>query len=170
MKKVVVYFTATAFVLSLMLAPSVTEGLAVHAQEGPVLKKLHPRVITAGTRTFTIRLDGRRFATGANVLFDGVALASPRISKNGKVLLAEVDASLIASPGTHTVQGVNPDGSATPQDTLTVAPQDPTLQIRLDGNAVQEDSGLIFLPTLITDSFGNGSNVLVWAEERRRRK
>jgi sugar lactone lactonase YvrE len=163
MRKAVAYLLAAILVFSCLFLPSLTERLTVRAQEGaPDLKKIHPNVITAGTRTFTIRLDGRGFASGANVLFDGVALPSPRISKKGKVLLAEVVASLIASPGTHTVQGVNPDGTASPSATLTVGPQDPNLQIRLDGNAVQEDSGLIFLPTLLTDSFGNGSNVLVW--------
>src|SRR6185295_17743922 len=105
---------------------------------------------------------GRRFADGANVLFDGVPLASPRTSRKGKVLLAEVNASLIASTGTHTIQASNPDGSMSPSETLTVAAQDPSLQIRLDGSAAQEDSGLIFIPTLLTDAFGNGANVLVW--------
>jgi sugar lactone lactonase YvrE len=163
MRKAVAYLIAVILGFSWLVAPGVTDRLTVRAQEeGPSLKKIHPSVVTAGTRTFTIRLDGRRFATGAKVLFDGVALASPRISKKGKVLLAEVDASLIASAGTHTVQGVNPDGATTSTATLTVGPQDPNLQIRLDGSAVQEDSGLIFLPTLVTDSFGNGSSVLVW--------
>jgi sugar lactone lactonase YvrE len=163
MRKLVVYLLAAILVFSSLFLPSLTGRLTVRAQEGaPDLKKIHPSVITAGTRTFTIRLDGRRFVDGANVLFDGVALASPRISKKGKVLLAEVDALLIASPGTHTVQGVNPDGSTSPSATLTVGPQDPDLQIVLDGNSVQEDSGLTFLPNLRTDSFGNGSKVLVW--------
>jgi hypothetical protein len=82
-------------------------------------------------------------------------------------LLAEVDASLVASPGTHTIQGVNPDGSSSPSATLTVGPQDPELQIVLDGNAVPEDSGLVFLPTLRTNSFANGSKVLVWGRDGR---
>jgi sugar lactone lactonase YvrE len=163
MRKSVTFLIAIVLSFSGLSLPGLTERLSVRAQaEAPSLKKLRPREITAGTRTFTIRLDGRRFVTGANVLFDGVALASPRISKNGKLLLADVDASLVATPGEHTVQGVNPDGSGTPTATLTVRAQDPDLQIRLDGNAVQEDSGLIFLPTLVTDSFGNGSSVLVW--------
>ncbi len=163
MRKLVVYLLAAILGFSCLFLPSLTERLTVRAQEGaPDLRKLRPNVITAGTRTFTIRLDGRRFVDGANVLFDGVALPSPRVSGKGKVLLAEVDASLIASPGTHTVQGVNPDGTSSPSATLTVGPQDPNLQIRLDGNSVQEDSGLVFLPTVVTESYGNGSNVLVW--------
>jgi sugar lactone lactonase YvrE/catechol 2,3-dioxygenase-like lactoylglutathione lyase family enzyme len=166
MSKSVRYFAAVILSFSLLFLPGVTGALKVQAQEeAPSLKKIHPNVITAGTRTFTIRLDGRRFASDADVLFDGVPLASPRMSKNGKVLLAEVDASLIASPGTHTIQGVNPDGAGTATATLTVGPQDPNLQIRLEQNAVQEDAGVIFLPTIRTDSFKNGTEVLVWGRD-----
>ena len=163
MRKLVTFLIAIVLSFSGLSLPSLTERLSVLAQaEAPSLKKLHPRLVTAGTRTFTIRLDGKRFVAGANVLFDGVPLASPRVSRKGKLLLAEVDASLVATPGEHTIQGVNPDGSGSPTATLTVGPQDPSLQIILDGNAVQEDSGLIFLPTLLTDSFDNGASVLVW--------
>jgi sugar lactone lactonase YvrE len=163
MRKSVTFLIAIVLSFSGLSLPGLTERLSVRAQaEAPSLKKLRPREVTAGTRTFTIRLDGKRFVAGANVLFDGVPLASPRVSRNGKLLLADADASLVETPGDHTVQGVNPDGSSTPTATLTVRPQDPDLQIRLDGNAVQEDSGLIFLPTLVTDSFGKGASVLVW--------
>ena len=166
MRKSVRYFAALILSLSMLFLPSVTGVLNVRAQaEAPSLKKIHPNVITAGTRTFTIRLDGKRFASDADVLFDGVPLASPRMSRNGKVLLAEVDASLIASPGSHTIQGVNPDGSGTATATLTVGPQDPDLQIRLEQSAVQEDAGVIFLPTIRTDSFKNGTDVLVWGRD-----
>ena len=166
MRKSVTYLSVAILSLSTLFLPGVTEVLNVRAQaEAPALKKIHPTVITAGTRTFTIRLDGRRFASDADVLFDGVPLASPRMSKNGKILLAEVDASLIATPGTHTIQGVNPDGAGTATATLTVGPQDPELQIRLEQNAVQEDAGVIFLPTIRTDSFKNGTNVFVWGRD-----
>ena len=163
MRKAVAYLLVAILGFSWLFLPSVTERFTVRAQDSaPELKRIRPALVTAGTRTFTIRLDGRRFAEGAKVLFDGVALASPRTSKKGRVLLAEVDASLIASPGTHTVQALNPDGTTSPSATMTVGAQDPNLQIRLDGNAAQEDSGLIFIPTLLTDSFGNGASVLVW--------
>lgn len=163
MRKAVAYSLAVVLILSWVFLPGVSERSAVQAQQAaPTLKRVHPDVITAGTRTFTMRLDGSGFARGANVLFDGVRLASPRVtSKKGRVLLAEVNASLIASPGTHTVQVVNPDGTTSPSGTLTVKAQDPNLQIRLDGNAAQEDSGFTFLPTVLADSLGKGS-ILVW--------
>jgi sugar lactone lactonase YvrE len=108
-------------------------------------------------------MDGRHFVSGANVLFDGIPLPSPRVSTKGRVLLAEVNASLIASPGTHTVQAVNPDGMTSDSGTLTVKAQDPDLLIRLDGNAAEEDLNLIFLPTIVVDSFGK-SDILVWGK------
>src|SRR5215471_20212738 len=124
MRKVVVFSIITVFAFSWLFLPVLTDRLTVSAQDdAPEIKKIRPNIITAGTRSFTIRLEGRRFADGANVLFDGVALPSPRISRKGKVLLAEVDASLIASPGSHTVQAQNPDGSSTASLTLTVAAQ-----------------------------------------------
>ena len=130
----------------------------------PLLSKLRPEVITAGARSFTVRLEGKKFEEGAQVLFDGVALATSRMSGKGKLLLADVDASLIAAPGTHTVQGVNPDGGTTAIATLTVQAQDPNRAIRLDGNAAQEDAGLIFFPILRTEDFPESTKVLVWGK------
>src|SRR5262249_57891892 len=128
-KAVAVSITAVLFFCWLFL-PGITERLTVSAQaSGPEIKRIRPNIITAGTRTFTIRLEGRRFAEGANVLFDGVPLPSPRIARNGKILLAEVDASLIANPGTHSIQAQNPDGASTQTLTLTVSAQNPELQI-----------------------------------------
>jgi sugar lactone lactonase YvrE len=163
MRKAVAYSLVLILVLSWVFLPVVSERSAVHAQDAaPALRRVLPRVVTAGTQTFTMRLDGKGFVSGANILFDGVPLASPRVSaKKGRILLAEVDASLIASPGTHTVQAINPDGLTSSSGTLTVKAQDPNLQIRLDGNAVEEDSGQTFLPTILTDSLGKGA-ILVW--------
>lgn len=164
MKKAVIYSLVLVLALFWVFLPGVSEHSAVHAQEAaPELKRVRPGVITAGTRTFTVRLDGRHFASGAKLLFDGVALPSPRISTKGRVLLAEVSASLIASPGNHTVQAINPDGMTSAVGTLTVKAQDPDLRIRLDGNAAQEDSGLIFLPTIVLDTLGKG-DILVWGK------
>lgn len=162
MRKVVAYSLA-AILASWVFVPSLSRRLAVQAQDSaPSIRRLRPDIITSGTRTFTMRLDGNGFADGANILFDGVALPSPRISTKHRVLLAEVNASLIASPGTHTVQAMNPDATTSATFTLTVQAQDPALQIRLDGNAAQEDSGLTFLPTILTNSFTAKTDILVW--------
>jgi len=162
MRKAVVFSLGLMLVLSSVFLPTLSERATVYAQDAsPQLKRVGPRMVTAGTRTFTIRLDGRGFVSGANVLFDGVALASPRVSTKGRVLLAEVDASLVATPGTHVIQAMNPDGTTSTTGTLEVKAQDPDLQIRLDGNAAQEDTGLTFLPTVVTESLAKGG-ILVW--------
>ena len=163
MRKSVSYLIAAVLGISWMVLPGVAKRFTVNAQDAaPLLRKIHPNIVTAGTQTFTIRIDGRRFVTGAQMLFDGVPLASPRVFRRGRLLLAEVNASLVKSPGVHTIVGMNPDGTTSTSATLTVSAQDPNLRIRLDGNAAQEDTGLIFLPTLVTDSFASGSSVLVW--------
>lgn len=163
MRRVAAFLLAPALVLAWIFLPSTDKPSVVQAQdEGPQIKHLRPDIITAGTRTFTIRVEGNGFDSAANVLFDGVALSRPRASNKGRVLLAEVNASQVASPGTHIVKAVNPDGTMSPDATLTVQAQDPDLVIRLDGNAAEEGSGFTFLPTILTESFGNGSDILVW--------
>ncbi|HSB08540.1 MAG TPA: SMP-30/gluconolactonase/LRE family protein [Blastocatellia bacterium] len=163
MKKAVVFSLAGVIALSCVVLPGLLENSVVRAQEeAPQLRRLRPRIITTGTQTFTIRIEGRDFAIGANVLFDGVPLASPRVSPKGRVLLAEVDASLIASAGEHSVQVINPDGMTSNSDTLTVQDKDPDLTIRLVGNAAEEDLGLDAIPTVETDSFSDSSDILVW--------
>jgi sugar lactone lactonase YvrE len=163
MRKLAAYSLAVILPLSLLFLPGVCQWSAVRAQSSaPQIRRLRPGIITAGTRTFTVRLEGSGFASDANVLFDGVTLASPRVFRKGRLLLAEVDASLIASPGTHTVQAINSDGMTSAGATLTVQAKDPDLTIRLDGNAAQEGLGLILLPTILTDAFAKGSEILVW--------
>jgi sugar lactone lactonase YvrE len=166
MKKAVAYLLTAALVLSWAILPGLVGHQSVHAQQAaPELRRLHPEVITAGAPSFTIRLDGRDFAQGADILFDGVALPSPRVTPKGKQILAEVDSSLVAAPGTHTIQARNPDGTASAAATLTVVEQDPDVIIRLPQNSVQEDTGFIFLPEIRGQGFDEDAVVLVWRRE-----
>jgi len=57
---------------------------------------------------------------------------------------------------------MNPDGTTSAAETLTVQAQDPNLTIRLDGNAAQEDSGFTFVPTILTNSFSAKTDILFW--------
>ncbi|MEK6299327.1 MAG: SMP-30/gluconolactonase/LRE family protein [Acidobacteriota bacterium] len=164
MRKLFACVTALLLAGSLIAPSGLATGDQVGAeQEVPLLKRLRPEVITAGTRSFTVRLEGKKFEEGAQILLDGVALSSSR-RVSGKILLADVDASVVAAPGTHSVQGMNPGGSTTEAATLTVVPKDPNQNIQLEGNAAPEDSGFIFLPRLKTDDFDEGSKVFVWGK------
>jgi sugar lactone lactonase YvrE len=161
MRKAVVFLLTAIFALSLIGMPRAI----VRAQDAaPTLDRVRPDKITAGAPTFTVRLDGKRFASGAKVLFDGVALASSRISRKGKFLLAEVDAALVATPGEHTVAGQNPDGMTTPSLPLSVLAADSDAFIRLPQNAVEEDSGSTFVPFVEGSGLSNTDKVFVWGK------
>jgi sugar lactone lactonase YvrE len=163
MRKAVIFILMAALALSFVILPGISESSRVRAQDAaPQLKKLRPKVITTGTQTFTLRIEGRRIDSAANVLFDGVPLASPRVNPKGRQILAEVDASLVASPGDHTIQIMNPDGMTSDTATLTVQDKDPDLTIRLSDNAVEEDHGVNVVTTVETDSVS--SDILVWGK------
>src|SRR5215831_12662837 len=76
----------------------------------PALNKFLPKLIAAGSPTFSVRLQGSGFDPKAQVILDGNALASSRVIRKGKIILAEVDASFVATAGSHTLAVRNPDG------------------------------------------------------------
>ncbi len=165
MRKAVVYSLAAVITLSMLILPGLNGRATVRAQEAaPTVKRIGPDRITAGAPVFTVRLEGKNFATGAKVLFDGVALASSRTAKNGKLLLAEVDAAAVAAPGSHSVQAMNPDGMTSATFTLTVLAPSADLTIRLPQNSVQEDEGVIFIPFVEGQGLSDVAKVFVWGK------
>jgi sugar lactone lactonase YvrE len=99
---------------------------------------------------------------GAKLSIDGVLLDSSRVSSKGKLVLADVDASLVASPGVHTIQVVNPDGGTSTTTQMQVVAPDPDLRLRLAGNSAEEDLGsdLQFLVT--GEGFDEDTKALAW--------
>lgn len=165
MRKAVVYSLAAVFILSAVLLPGLQSRATVHAQEeAPKLNRVRPDIISAGAPTFTLRLEGKRFAEGSKILLDGVPLDSTRRAKNGKLLLAEVDASVVANPGEHTVQASSPGGTTTETLTLSVRAANSDLNIRLPQNSVQEDAGVIFLPSVVADGIEEVDKAFVWGK------
>jgi sugar lactone lactonase YvrE len=161
MRKAVIFSLAALFALSLLSLPRVT----VRAQDAtPTLKRVRPDEISAGAPTFTVRLEGKRFASGAQVLFDGVALASSRTSHNGKVLLAEVDESQVTTPGEHQVAARNPDGTTTQTESLSVLPTSSDVVIRIPQNSIEEDSGFAFVPFVEGSGLSDIEKVFVWGK------
>ncbi|HKP10804.1 MAG TPA: SMP-30/gluconolactonase/LRE family protein, partial [Blastocatellia bacterium] len=131
----------------------------VQAADPPELGRIGPDTITTGAPTFTVRAEGRAFVEGAVILFDGQPLATRFVSK--KVVVADVDASVVAAPGTHTVAVRNPDGQTSASATLTVV--DPTADffIRLPQNAVQEGIAAILAPLVTGEGLDKVTKVLV---------
>ena len=145
MRKAVSYSLAIVVTLSLMLLPELSRRGTVRADDAPELNKLGPDTITAGAPTFTIRVDGRGFVDGSVIVLDGQPLASSRVESK-KIIVAEVDASVVAAPGTHSVLVRNPDGQASETATLTVVNPSADFFIRLEQNAVQQGEINILAP------------------------
>lgn len=165
MRRVFVFLITLALASLWAFLPDQTVNNSVSAQEEqdpPLLRRIRPDRIAAGAPTFTVLLDGRRFDEGARVLLDGVPLASSRISRNGRSLLAEVDASVVAAPGTHTLQGINSDNQTTTTMTFEVVEPDPELTILLEGNAAEEDRPSALQFPIRGEGFRQNSRVLVW--------
>src|SRR5262249_56399681 len=118
MKKVVVCSLICAFSLAYLFGIPLSPETA-YAASAPQFKRMLPETITAGAPTFTIRIEGRRFDDGAQIVFDGSPLDT-RVLNNGRLLLAEVPATAVASTSTHSVMASNSDGMSTQTHTLTV--------------------------------------------------
>ena len=163
MRKVIGFFLGCALLCALF--PQFLKPVPAQAADPPELRNVKPATITAGAPSYTIRLEGRNFLAGAKVVLDGTALSSSRVNANNRVLLAEIDASVVAAPGTHTVSALNADGMASANMTFEVVNADPNLKMRLNGNSVEEDQP----NDLVTDIFGEGftakTTALLWGDE-----
>ena len=159
MRKAVIYSLAIIAMLSLMLLPELSRRAIVHAADPPDLSKIGPTTITTGAPTFTVRVEGHAFVEGAVILLDGQPLVTRFVSK--RVVVADVDASVVAAPGTHSIAAQNPDGQTSATATLTVV--DPTADffIRLPQNAVQQGETNILAPFLTGEGLSKVTKVLV---------
>ena len=138
MRKAVTYSLAIALTLSLLLLPDLSRRGTVRADDAPELTRLGPDTITTGAPTFTLRVEGRGFVDGSVIVLDGQPLSTTRVITK-KIIVAEVDASVVAAAGTHSVLVRNPDGQTSQTATLTVVNPAPSedLFIRLPVNAAQ---------------------------------
>jgi hypothetical protein len=88
----------------------------VHA---PVIDSIDPATVIAGAPAFTLTAEGSGFVSGAVLKWNGVSLPTEFLSPGG--LAAQVTAAQVATVRTVTIAAVNPDGTASNPQTLTVA-------------------------------------------------
>src|SRR5215831_3937257 len=163
MRKSSRYLVAIGLAIIAVIAAGRSLTGSVRAQiSTPTLNKFLPKIISAGAPTFSVRLQGTGFDPKAQVVLDGNALPSSRVTRKGKIILAEVDAATVAAPGSHTLQVRNPDGGITDSATLPVVAPDPGLPIRLGGNAAQEGQPTDLAIDVTGQGFTADSFVAVW--------
>ncbi|MEW6131124.1 MAG: SMP-30/gluconolactonase/LRE family protein [Acidobacteriota bacterium] len=157
MRRVVSTVLISIFILSGLIIPNAIQKITVFAQSAaPFIKRLAPNVIPAGTETFTLRLQGNSFSADAKVHLDGVPLATSRvIGKKGRLLLAEIEASVIASVGTHEVKAVNGDGQSSATLTLSVVQASAEVRMHLQGNATEAGHGSDLLFPISGEGFSD---------------
>ncbi|HEY6333437.1 MAG TPA: SMP-30/gluconolactonase/LRE family protein [Blastocatellia bacterium] len=159
-------FLLIAMIVMIAIPLSKTKAVSTETPV-PHLGLIFPLIITAGAPSFTLRCRGRFFQVGAVIEVDGIALPNTTLIKLGSgdlshIAYADVDASVVASPGSHTVDVLNPDGNRSHQLVLTVVAPDPTLFIRLAQNTVQADPGGLFELNVTGQGFEQNSAALIW--------
>ena len=85
----------------------------------PVTNSIDPVVIIAGSAAFIITVEGSGFASGAVLKWNTSPLPTTFLDSN--TLMAQVSADLAASAAQITVIAVNPDGTSSNSQTVTVA-------------------------------------------------
>jgi Dockerin type I domain/PA14 domain len=85
---------------------------------GLQISSLSPSSVFAGSPDTTLTVNGNGFVSGSAVVFNGTALATTFVS--GTKLTAIIPAALQSTPGSFSVQVVNPDTTSSNRATLSV--------------------------------------------------
>jgi sugar lactone lactonase YvrE len=167
MRRGVVSLLILALIFSGFILPIAIQPVEVFAQsEAPLVKKIAPTEIPAGTETYTIRVQGRGFSSDAKIFLDGNPLPSSRVvDKKGRLALAEIGASVVAQVGSHQVKLVNGNGQSSATFTFNVIAKDPELRMHLGGNATEEGHGSDLLFPIDGEGFDENSKVITWGFE-----
>ncbi len=121
------------------------------------ITRISPAQVIAGNPGFKLTVTGANFKSGAVVMFDGSALDTSFISSTE--LLADIPASLVATPGSHGIIEFNSDGGGSNEVVFNVFP-DPPVVFSIDPAGVIEGSGDITI-TITGDKFQRGASVRV---------
>jgi len=86
---------------------------------GPVIDSIDPPAVIVGAQNFILTAEGSGFAAGAVLKWNGAALPTAFLSSGG--LAAQVTAAQVATAAQIAIVVLNPDGTTSTQQTLTVA-------------------------------------------------
>ena len=93
-------------------------GMTVVAMESPTISQVSPQVVTAGTPSVTVTVQGSNFQSQAALTVNGSAV--PTTVVNSTTLAANITGTTLAQPAVAQLQVRNSDGAQSNQVPLTV--------------------------------------------------
>ena len=100
-------------------------GTVIVAMVSPTISQVSPQVVTAGTPSVTVTVQGSNFQSNASVSVNGSAM--PTTMVNSTTLAAKIDGSTLAQPAVKHLQVKNSDGATSNEVPLTVtSPSQPS--------------------------------------------
>jgi len=121
------------------------------------ISSLSPASVTAGGGNFTLTVNGRGFAKGATVMWNGAPVTTTFVSATK--LTGAVTKAMIATPANVLVKVVNADSTSSLTSNYTVNPAPGTIASLSPSSAVAGDVG--FTLTLTGTNYYNGS-IVMW--------
>src|SRR5215469_8088982 len=135
-------------------------GMVVVAMESPSISQLSPQVVTAGTPSVTVTVQGTNFEAQAAVMVDGTAV--PTTVVNSTTLAAKISGSTLAQPAVAQLRVRNSNGSASNQVPLTVTAA-PDSQSTLSITTTQLPSAQVGVSYKTTLTANGGSTPYKWS-------
>ena len=138
-----VLVASLVFAISLLCAGCGT-GMTVVALMSPSISQVSPQVVTAGTPSVTVTVQGANFQSKAALTVNGNAV--PTTVVNSTTIAANISGTTLAQPAVAQLQVRNSDGAASNQVPLTVttAPDSGSASVDYD-DAVAERAGGYFV-------------------------
>src|SRR5580704_17374669 len=106
-----------AFAISLLCSGCGT-GMTVLALESPTISQVSPQVVTAGTQSVTVTVQGAGFQSQASLTVNGAAV--PTTVVNSTTIAANISVTTLAQPVVAQLQVKNSNGGASNQVPFTV--------------------------------------------------
>ena len=149
-----------AFAINLLCSGCGTGMTVVAAMEGPTISQVSPQVVTAGTPSVTVTVQGANFQSQAALTVNGTAV--PTTVVNSTTLAANISGSPLAQPAVAQLQVKNTNGGASNQVPLTVTSA-PDSQNSLSISTTQLASAQVGVSYKVSLAAAGGTQPYKWS-------
>ncbi len=149
-----------AFAINLLCSGCGTGMTVVAAMESPTISQVSPQVVTAGTPSVTVTVQGANFQSQAALTVNGTAV--PTTVVNSTTLAANISGSPLAQPAVAQLQVKNTNGGASNQVPLTVTSA-PDSQNSLSISTTQLASAQVGVSYKVSLAAAGGTQPYKWS-------